>query len=1273
MNTLRWCEYCGTTEVKTIYPNEPENEEENRLKPCQDCTLVYYCSEAHQDAHKEVHQTLCDSYRHYKETGEEPQVEEESKEPNSLQITINNPSTFSFEDNALIDTYGEEELVKSLRGMAKDVDVLVKLKQYRLASRKLKRMLEQWQAKELFPALAPEFEEEAKRIEAHEKATHEVQGSYIARHISTLSKNKKKKKKKKKKVQPKVDMKQKEKIAVIQQLRTKNTGTLCFAIAMLHWKLHEQSMVQKTMEYVQMMNGINVDMHKFKKHPWHKDQEEAMNFAMDGAKMNPERTPIDLCLALCKPLKKEKQTVGMIGMLEPMYTKLKNMKKIHDEALERGECLMTSGDDHNEMIVQGLSKDGVVDQKNIRNQIVNRLKECHRYLFEAYFQSGKLEKSQEQADALIELDNLSPIGYAQQGKIQVELAKTEKAETLYRKAIALDPSYAEAHLQLSQILANQPTKVKEAIKHCETCLENDKEDQDVLQPAYLLLSTIYISLNELNKAGVTLMRGLAQFPQSGIMLMHIGIFLVQNRKFKQGLHYLSKSLQSNSGLETWLSYIYILKHLTIAYIKEGLFRDAEESLCQILHKDQYNEFGCFFYDHLRAYLNSIHIHLPHMSQTHGKHQITTILHLLNEKKHEFYLSHILEQYLSIYPLTSGASHTLHHVKLNSKIEFYENMNVHEEWTEIFWTDYAIRLSTDAILTYNLMKKWHSLDDHTLEDGEPPANLEELENHISSKIKLGRTVMPIIEMGREYIDVAKKLKMSIVSGPHPPACVDSAFWCIPLLNLPMYCIVCGEVEGIHGNLTPCSGCESVYFCSDQCYDIDAKQHCHHCKRSSHKMTSHTIQNYRSFINKIQKDKKEFIETYTTDCYAINGRGAVVVDKTTFTQYPTDRITAVRYYTLREVSKFAAPSKLLKQALKHIESYNPKKQYVAIYNYGGIFQCDLMTYPSLISSPQSNSKKLMKALIRNDEQSKKKRKKKKKFVKQMIEEKEIVEEEEEDEEKESVVEEVQPDPVTEKENEKLIEQQILDGLLLDFAGKMDEKVVRLVFEQSKKKDYHALTKMLYSIMKPSKKRTKKKKKKEKKKVIEKEKEVVEVKMTWADKAVVVSKNEPNKQSKREEKRKERENKKNKAKFENHDEDLHATLSTSSEDYQDAVEDTSSFDTVNEKEQKVKQQAPEEEKESTPEKKPMTQFRPMYSWPMVPGPNGMMMMSGEYMKQQMLFAQQAYYFQQLQQTPVCIYYNTPGGCMRGDSCKFRHIRLPPPVFSPPPPVSQSKTVKE
>ena len=153
---------------------------------------------------------------------------------------------------------------------------------------------------------------------------------------------------------------------------------------------------------------------------------------------------------------------------------------------------------------------------------------------------GALEKGIESFNKALELDPKNPILLTELGKLQITNNQTEKARTLFNKAIELKKDYLDAAIQLV-LLDEKEGKKKEALKKLEDLATENPFSVEV----HFQLGRFYYNEKEYDKAIVQFQNVLAIFPNHSNSLYSLGLCYEMKGEKDKALKEYEKVLELN--------------------------------------------------------------------------------------------------------------------------------------------------------------------------------------------------------------------------------------------------------------------------------------------------------------------------------------------------------------------------------------------------------------------------------------------------------------------------------------------------------------------------------------------------------------------------------------------------------------------------------------------------------------------------------------------------------------------------------------------------------
>lgn len=162
------------------------------------------------------------------------------------------------------------------------------------------------------------------------------------------------------------------------------------------------------------------------------------------------------------------------------------------------------------------------------------------FLAKAYEREEEIEKSFETISQGIRFDEFNKDLYHLGGKIALKLGEEEKAETLLREAIALDPGFMDAVLTLNKLFLHQERyeDVLDLVKQVE--LVNEIEPQLLWDEAIA-----YQYLEEYSQALNKYQLAYTYFKDQQEFLTNYGYFLIEEGKMTQAVEIFSELLKKD--------------------------------------------------------------------------------------------------------------------------------------------------------------------------------------------------------------------------------------------------------------------------------------------------------------------------------------------------------------------------------------------------------------------------------------------------------------------------------------------------------------------------------------------------------------------------------------------------------------------------------------------------------------------------------------------------------------------------------------------------------
>lgn len=156
------------------------------------------------------------------------------------------------------------------------------------------------------------------------------------------------------------------------------------------------------------------------------------------------------------------------------------------------------------------------------------------------------------------------------GVYYTDKSQPKEAEEAYRRAITLDPDYAEAHAELGQLLQAQG-RHQEALFH----LRLASELCPFSEQTHYLLGTAYVPLGDPKEAERCFRRAIAMAPHARAY-RDLGVLMLDQNRLDEAERLLIEARRLNANdLDTWYK-------LGQCYFLQGQYSDAEGALGQAL-------------------------------------------------------------------------------------------------------------------------------------------------------------------------------------------------------------------------------------------------------------------------------------------------------------------------------------------------------------------------------------------------------------------------------------------------------------------------------------------------------------------------------------------------------------------------------------------------------------------------------------------------------------------------------------------------------------------
>ena len=179
---------------------------------------------------------------------------------------------------------------------------------------------------------------------------------------------------------------------------------------------------------------------------------------------------------------------------------------------------------------------------------------------------GKLKQAELSYRKAIEINPNFAEAHSNLGNVLNALGKFKEAEYLYRKAIEINPNFSDAHSNLGNVL-NDLGKFKEAEVYTRKAIEINPNFAD----AHSNLGNILNNLGKLKEAEVSTRKAIELNPHLAIAHSNLGNILINLGKFKEAEVYTRKAIEINPNFANAHSNLgNILNNL-------GKFKEAEVS------------------------------------------------------------------------------------------------------------------------------------------------------------------------------------------------------------------------------------------------------------------------------------------------------------------------------------------------------------------------------------------------------------------------------------------------------------------------------------------------------------------------------------------------------------------------------------------------------------------------------------------------------------------------------------------------------------------------
>lgn len=172
------------------------------------------------------------------------------------------------------------------------------------------------------------------------------------------------------------------------------------------------------------------------------------------------------------------------------------------------------------------------------------------YLAKAYEQEEELEKAYEEIQSGIKQDEYNKDGFFYGAKLALKLRKEEEAEEYFRQAIALDPGFLEAAINLNKLLFIQERyeDILELISHIESF---EEEEPQLIWDA----ATAYNKLEKYSEALNKYQQAYNFLTDQKEFLVEYGYFLIEEGKTPMAAEIFNKLLMEDPSNEEYLEIV----------------------------------------------------------------------------------------------------------------------------------------------------------------------------------------------------------------------------------------------------------------------------------------------------------------------------------------------------------------------------------------------------------------------------------------------------------------------------------------------------------------------------------------------------------------------------------------------------------------------------------------------------------------------------------------------------------------------------------------------